>query len=88
VNEDREPRASDLRESGSLEQDADAIWLLHKPKDPKRNGLVEERKFIQEKRRGGSVCDFSIGFIGKTTKFVFSPVEEQGGGNDGGMLWR
>lgn len=77
VNEDREPRASDLRESGSLEQDADAIWLLHKPKEPKRNGLVEERKFIQEKRRGGSVCDFSIGFIGKTTKFVFSPVEEQ-----------
>ena len=29
--EDREPRLSDLRESGSLEQDADAVILLHIP---------------------------------------------------------
>ena len=33
-SEDREghrPRLSDLRESGSLEQDADTVMLLHRP---------------------------------------------------------
>jgi replicative DNA helicase len=28
---EREPRASDLRESGSIEQDADVVWLLWRP---------------------------------------------------------
>jgi replicative DNA helicase len=28
---DREPRLSDLRESGAIEQDADSVLVLHKP---------------------------------------------------------
>lgn len=74
--EDREPQLSDLRESGSLEQDADAVWFLHRPKEPKRVGALEERKFIQAKRRGGQVERFEIGFEGRFTKFKFEPLPD------------
>jgi len=77
VQEDREPELYDLRESGSLEQDADAVWFLHRPKDAKMINGVQERKFIQAKRRGGTVESFDIGFVGRITKFDFNPVEEQ-----------
>lgn len=42
---DHEPHLSDLRESGSLEQDADAVMLLHRPdyydKESPRSGEVD-----------------------------------------------
>lgn len=52
--EDARPKPSDLRESGSLEQDADVILLLHRPdavnKDSADAGTME---VIVAKNRGG-----------------------------------
>ena len=54
--EDALPKASDLRESGSLEQDADIILLIHRPDaqncDHARAG---EADLIVAKHRGGNV---------------------------------
>jgi len=43
-----EPKLSDLRESGSLEQDADMVWLLHKKNEADRTVSLHIAKQRQE----------------------------------------
>ena len=50
--EDREPRMSDLRESGALEQDADSITFLYLEKDDDKTGPLV--RWVRPKQRGGS----------------------------------
>ena len=51
--QDRKPSMSDLRESGAVEQDADNVWLLHRPdrQDDPRAGEID---FIIAKNRQGA----------------------------------
>lgn len=49
--EDREPRMSDLRESGALEQDADSITFLYLEKDDDKTGPMV--RWVRPKQRGG-----------------------------------
>ena len=51
----RQPRLADLRESGSIEQDADVVMFLHKPVDEEEDFTEEviDVDFIVEKNRQG-----------------------------------
>lgn len=65
------PKLSDLRESGSIEQDADAILLLHAPNDKEK----PERTLNLAKNRGGRCGTIRLYFDGATMRFT----EMQGG---------
>ena len=59
---DKRPQMSDIRESGSVEQDADVVMLLHRDRDnPEREG---ESDLIVAKHRNGPTKDIVLGFQG------------------------
>ena len=77
--EEREPRASDLRESGNIEQDADRIIFTHwLPVTP--DGIAQDfndfslqsvySQFIQVKNRNGTNGKLDVRFHRPTTTFV------------------
>lgn len=55
---DGKPRVSDLRESGSLEQDADVVMLLHRDPDPDK--ATGELEVVVGKNRHGPTGAFSL----------------------------
>jgi replicative DNA helicase len=71
--EGHRPRMSDLRESGSIEQDADVIMLLHredyyKMQDP---DFIPDNQaeVIIAKQRNGPTGTVKLAFMNKTTRF-------------------
>lgn len=72
ANEHREPRLSDLRGSGSIEQDANQVLLLSEfdPESPCDQG-AEERcvKFNLAKNRGGRRTEFELLFNAAHMRF-------------------
>lgn len=64
---DKRPQMSDLRESGSIEQDADMVILLHRDRsDPERDG---EADVIVAKHRNGPTKDIVLAFQGHYSRF-------------------
>ena len=68
---DKIPMLSDLRESGSLEQDADIVMFLHNPNsDPdKTAGLDGAMKLIVAKHRNGPIGEIDLVFLKKLARF-------------------
>ncbi|MFC7619652.1 replicative DNA helicase [Microlunatus sp. GCM10028923] len=68
---DKKPMLSDLRESGSLEQDADLVMLLNRPdlydKESERAG---EADFDVAKHRNGATKTITVAFQGHYSRFV------------------
>ena len=68
---DKRPMLSDLRESGSIEQDADMVLFLYREDYYKNEGIEQqEAEVIIAKNRHGSVGNIKVGWIGKYTKFI------------------
>lgn len=87
---DKKPQLSDLRESGSIEQDADMVIFLYRPEyykiteDEMGNPTQGMGEVIIAKHRNGSLETVQLKFIGKFTKFADLDGFD-GGGGDGGF---
>jgi replicative DNA helicase len=71
---DKKPALSDLRESGSLEQDADMVILLHRESAyEKDNPRAGEADLIVAKHRNGPTATVTVGFHGHFSRFADMP---------------
>src|SRR5438309_5450813 len=69
---DHRPQLSDLRESGSIEQDADLVMFIfreeiYKQDDPSLRGKAE---IIIAKQRNGPIGRFDLAFLHNSTRFA------------------
>jgi replicative DNA helicase len=68
---DKRPMMSDLRESGSLEQDADVVILLHREDAYERESpRAGEADLIVAKHRNGPTATITVAFQGHYSRFV------------------
>lgn len=67
---DKKPAVSDLRESGSLEQDADMVILLHREDAYAPDIRPGEADIIVGKHRGGPTATIAVSFQGHLARFV------------------
>lgn len=79
---DKRPVMSDLRESGSIEQDADMVVFIYRDEVYNKE-LPEEEKgkaeILIRKQRNGPIGEFMLTFLGKYTKFEnFAPLSQYG----------
>jgi replicative DNA helicase len=73
--EDRDPQLADLRESGAIEQDADVVMFINRPKFFDKDAPEEERnrtKLIIAKQRNGPTGVLHFVFNNRLTRFEVS----------------
>lgn len=95
---DKKPQLSDLRESGSIEQDADMVLFLFRPEyygftqDAEGNSTHGVSEVIIAKHRNGPTGTVPLRFINKFAKFTdinpfddlheYQPVQKDNSGNN------
>ena len=73
--EGKRPQLSDLRESGSIEQDADIVCMIHRPEvykifeDDHHNDMHGVAEIIIAKHRNGGVGDVRLAFHNSYARF-------------------
>ena len=77
---DKRPVLSDLRESGSLEQDADIVIFLYRDKYYDENSeMGDKAEVLIRKHRNGAVGSVKLLFIGELTRFLDTVDEDRVG---------
>ena len=69
----RRPQLSDLRESGSIEQDADMVLFIHRLDYQGMAASAEDvgaTQLIIAKHRNGEICDIPLRFHHEEVRFV------------------
>jgi replicative DNA helicase len=68
---DNEPKLSDLRESGAIEQDADVVMFIYRPEvyDRENEDLRDKAKLIIAKQRNGPTDVIQLAFLKSSTRF-------------------
>ncbi|HPS62759.1 MAG TPA: DnaB-like helicase C-terminal domain-containing protein, partial [Bacteroidales bacterium] len=81
------PILSDLRESGSIEQDADMVLFIYRPEyykidmDEKGDSTAGVAEIMIAKNRNGPLKDVRIRFVSKYAKFVDAEMDYHPAGN-------
>ena len=66
----KKPILSDLRESGSIEQDADNVLFIHREDSPEQGSTpTNEAEIIVAKQRNGSTGSVKLHWAGEFTRF-------------------
>jgi len=74
------PVLADLRESGSIEQDADVVMFLYRPEEEDQiNSHTKNVKLIIAKHRNGAVGDIDLLFRGDRVKFFSVDKKRESG---------
>jgi replicative DNA helicase len=69
LREDKRPRLADLRESGSIEQDADVVMFLHRPAAYDPEDRPGEADVIIAKNRNGPTGMVSLAWMAESMRF-------------------
>jgi len=72
-----EPRLSDLRESGSIEQDSDVVIFLYRAEDQNPDADVELIKAKVAKHRNGPIGEVPLQFRKNNTRFYTVSAREE-----------
>ncbi len=72
--EGKKPSLADIRESGSIEQDADLVMFLHRERESEKKTEDEQSKLVKTeliiaKQRNGPVGTVDIAFLPRYTRF-------------------
>jgi replicative DNA helicase len=88
----KKPQLSDLRESGSIEQDADMVMFLYRAEyykiteDENGNSTAGLGEIIIAKNRAGTLDTIPLQFLGQFTKFANLDYRTTGGFGDYGKI--
>ena len=64
------PRLSDLRDSGSIEQDADVVMFIHRESNDEGGGKKQTAEILIEKHRNGPTGKIDLFFDGDKSSFL------------------
>ena len=72
------PKLANLRDSGSIEQDADVVTFLHRDREKSKGDVASaEALWIIEKNRNGRTGDVKLNFIPSRMEFEMAPRVDQ-----------